>query len=834
MARSGKAAWSRTLGPAAMLFTSYFLLADWGLQWATVPGAGSPVFPAAGVALAGLLLGGLRLWPAVFAGRMAAFFLDGRSFPMWAQCAIAAGNTIAAVGGAWILTRVHVRPALTRLRDMLALIGACVVSSAVGATIGSSTLASVIAHGFGRAPVLWLTWWAGNVMGMLVVTPLVLSWMPSEPIGRSFRWWLHLVLSTVTAGAVAWFIFGPHMPHLPLAWLIFPALMWAALAGGVRGATAAMLPSASAAVWGTTAGYGPFAPVAEHLRLVLLQQFVAVAAASTLVLAVVVDERRRSELLRENEERLRLASRAGRTGVWTWNLTTGRAFWTPEACELYGYGMGCTVDYERWIESVHPDDREQTRRKVREAVEQAQSGGSGPHSYKDEYRVTHVDGTTLWLESSGAIERKGDELVMLGVIRDITERKLAEAALHESEAHIRRVLDNLFAFVGVLDLEGTVLQCNRAPLEAANITAVDVLGKKFWDCYWWSGLPEAQARIRDAMDRAKRGEVVRFDVTARMAGNSLICVDFQLAPLRDDEGRVTHLLPSGMDITARKRAENERERLLESERAARAEAERASRLKDEFLSTVSHELRTPLTLILGWSQVLRRRANGKDQDLHKGLAVIDRNARVLSQLIEDLLDMGRFSTGKTRLEVQSVDLHDVVALVLSSVAPSAAAKHIELESISRPFPGRVCGDLNRLQQVIWNLVSNAVKFTPSGGKVEVTLDRIDDLVEITVSDTGQGIKPEFLPHVFERFRQADSSPTRVHGGLGLGLAIVKNLVELHGGTVRVTSDGEGKGATFVVRLPIEEARVSEGAEVDDVSNLGIAVRAVNDSTRRTG
>ncbi|MDI1479399.1 ATP-binding protein [Polyangium sp. y55x31] len=817
MAKSGKAAWSRSLGPAAMLFTSYFLLADWGLRWATVRGAGSPVFPAAGVALAGLWLGGLRLWPAVFVGRMAAFFMDGRSLPLWAQCVIAAGNTIAAVVGARLLTRARVRPALTRLRDVLPLINACLVSSAVGATIGSAALTSVVLHGFGVAPLLWLNWWAGNVTGMLVITPLVLSWTRSEPIGRSFRWWLHLSLSAVTAGIVAWLIFGPRVPHLPLAWAIFPALVWAALAAGVRGATTAMLSAAAAAVWGTTAGYGPFAAVSERLRLVLLQQFVAVASVTMLVLAAVVDERRRSELLRENEERLRLASRAGRTGVWTWNLTTGRVFWTPEACELYGHGKGCAVDFERWIDSVHPDDREHARRKVREAIEQARSGGSVPQSYKDEFRVIHADGTILWLESSGAIERKGDDLVMLGVVRDITERKLAEAALHESEAHVRRVLDNLFAFVGVLDLDGTVLQCNRAPLDAANISAVDVLGKKFWDCYWWSGLPEAQARLHDAMDRARRGEVVRFDVTSRMAGNSVICVDFQLAPLRDDEGHVTHLIPSGMDITARKRAENERERLLESERTARAEAERASRLKDEFLATVSHELRTPLTAILGWSQVLRRRSNGKEQDLHKGLAVIDRNARALAQLIDDLLDMGRISSGTARLDMRPVDLHDVVALVLSSVAPSAAAKRIELLSISGPFSGVVRGDSNRLQQVVWNLVSNAVKFTPSGGKVEVSLDRIDDHVEITVSDTGQGIKPEFLPHVFERFRQADSSTTRAHGGLGIGLAIVKNLVELHGGTVRVTSDGEGKGATFVVRLPIGEARVSGGAEVDDVS-----------------
>ncbi|MDI1442706.1 ATP-binding protein [Polyangium sp. 6x1] len=813
MGKSGKADWSRSLGPAAALFTSYFLLTDWGLRWATIGGVVSPVFPAAGAALAGLVLGGRRLWPAVFAGRMAAFLVDAHPIPLWAQIAISGGNSLAAVGGAWALTRARIRPALTRLRDVLALIGAGLACSAIGATIGSAVLARVIPNGFERAPVVWLNWWAGNVMGVLVVTPFVLSWTRSEPIGQGVRWWLHLLLSTATAGGAAWLIFGPHGPNLPLAWAVFPALMWAALSGGVRGATTAMLMVAVAAVWGTTAGYGAFAAVSENFRLVLLQQFVAVAATTALVLAVVVDEWRRGEQLRENEERLRLASRAGRTGVWTWNLTTGRAFWTPEACELYGHRRGCTVDYERWIESVHPDDRAQAVRAVQDAVEQARSGGSEPYFYKSEFRVVHADGTTLWLESSGAIEHRDDDLVMLGVVRDITERKLAEAALHESEAHVRRVLDNLFAFVGVMALDGTLLQCNRAPLEAASITSADVLGKKFWDCYWWSDLPESQARIHGAMDRARCGEVVRFDVTARMAGGSLICVDFQLAPLRDEEGHVTHLIPSGMDITARRRAENERERLLQSERTARADAERASRLKDEFLATVSHELRTPLTAILGWSQILRRRSNGSsDPDLYKGLTVIVRNARALAQLIEDLLDMGRISSGKAHLDVRSVDLHDVIALVLSSIAPSAAEKHVELESISRPFSGRVRGDPSRLEQVISNLVSNAIKFTPSGGKVQVKLDRVDGHAEITIADTGQGIKPEFMPHVFERFRQADSSMTREHGGLGLGLAIVKNLVELHGGTVDVKSAGEGRGATFAVRLPIDDARVSADEE----------------------
>ena len=245
-----------------------------------------------------------------------------------------------------------------------------------------------------------------------------------------------------------------------------------------------------------------------------------------------------------------------------------------------------------------------------------------------------------------------------------------------------------------------------------------------------------------------------------------------------------------------RRLAEERESLLESERAARAETERVSLMKDEFLATLSHELRTPLNAILGWSQVI---ASGRatEADLKQGLETIQRNARAQAQLIEDLLDMSRIVSGKVRLDVQDTDLVRRRAAALDSVRPSAEAKGIRLRRSSIPIAS-VSGDPNRLQQVVWNLLSNAVKFTPKGGKVDVVLQRVNSHIEITVTDSGIGIEPEFLPHLFERFRQADSSTTRTHGGLGLGLSIVKQLVELHGGTVQAQSRGENKGATFIV------------------------------------
>ena len=274
------------------------------------------------------------------------------------------------------------------------------------------------------------------------------------------------------------------------------------------------------------------------------------------------------------------------------------------------------------------------------------------------------------------------------------------------------------------------------------------------------------------------------------------------AELADQFGLLNEKIAAlSKEILDRKKAEYQRDELLQSERAARLEAERNSRMKDEFLATLSHELRTPLNAIIGWTHLLQSGA-ADGVEPAEGLAVIERNARLQKQLIEDLLDMSRIISGKVRLDVQRVDLPSVVHQAVEAVRPTADAKSIRVQLTADPAAGPVKGDPSRLQQVVWNLLSNALKFTPKGGRVRVLLERVNSHVEITVSDTGEGIAPEFLPHVFDRFRQADAATTRRHGGLGLGLSIVKQLAELHGGTVRAKSPGVGKGATFMVMLPL--------------------------------
>jgi len=282
-----------------------------------------------------------------------------------------------------------------------------------------------------------------------------------------------------------------------------------------------------------------------------------------------------------------------------------------------------------------------------------------------------------------------------------------------------------------------------------------------------------------------------------------------LTALRDDTGRLLGYAKLTRDLTAAKRVEaiefanQQREEMLDAERSARMAAQRAIRVKDEFLATLSHELRTPLSAILGWAQVLLREDTPKEADQQKrAIEVIDRNARAQVKLIDDLIDLSRIMTGKIRLDLHQVSLASVVEAAVHSAMPAAEAKGIRLKSILGSSQDIVSADGTRLQQVVWNLLTNAIKFTPKGGQVQVLLQRVNSHLELSVSDTGIGIPATYLPHVFDRFSQRDSSTTRPFGGLGLGLAICKQLVELHGGSIRAASQGEGMGATFSVQLPL--------------------------------
>jgi PAS domain S-box-containing protein len=312
--------------------------------------------------------------------------------------------------------------------------------------------------------------------------------------------------------------------------------------------------------------------------------------------------------------------------------------------------------------------------------------------------------------------------------------------------------------------------------------------------------PDRWAEEDEVLARIGRGErVEHFETVRRAKDGRLLNMSLTVSPIKDRSGRIIGASKVARDITERKLAEQERERLLASEKHSRAQAEEASRLKDEFLALVSHELRTPLNAIMGWASLLRMRK--LDEQTAHAIETIQRNAQTQAQLIADLLDVSRIVSGQMRLNIRPVEIATVLDAALEAVRPSASAKSIDLQTLIDPAAGPITADPDRLQQIFWNLLSNAIKFTPKGGQVQVRVKRADSHLEVIVSDTGKGIDRKLLPFVFDRFRQGDSSTTREHVGLGLGLAIVRHLVELHGGAVRASSEGEGKGAEFVVELP---------------------------------
>ncbi|MEO6603368.1 MAG: ATP-binding protein [Polyangiaceae bacterium] len=394
------------------------------------------------------------------------------------------------------------------------------------------------------------------------------------------------------------------------------------------------------------------------------------------------------------------------------------------------------------------------------------------------------------------------------IVTDLTEQKRNEQIV-ASERLANAILEQSAEPIIVCDVNGVVTRASGA---ARTISGERVLRRHFFNAFPFdSDENDADHPVLAAL----RGNTTASREMTRSVpdgpAQSFLCT---AAPLLNDSGTILGCVVALVDISDRKRVEAARSGLLDAERAARAsaeharsEAEASSRAKDEFLATVSHELRTPLNAMLGWSQLLTNNALPKEQLAH-ALEVIQRNVLAQSRLVEDLLDVSRIISGQMRLDVQQVEPIRIVGAAIESAKPAIEAKHIRLEVDLDPCAGLVLGDATRLQQIAWNLLSNATKFTDRKGVIKVKVARSGSSIEIVVSDTGQGIETEFLPFVFDRFRQADGSFARRFGGLGLGLAIARHLVELHGGTIQVESPGLGLGATFAVRLPFASARSS--------------------------
>ena len=511
--------------------------------------------------------------------------------------------------------------------------------------------------------------------------------------------------------------------------------------------------------------------------------------------------------------------------------------WTADATGAVDYVNLRWVEYtglpstaltgEGWSAAIHPADAEKTVERWRESVAERAP-------YEITYRLRRQDGAYRWHLVRASLLRPGghESARWFGTCTDIHDQKrfedsqrlLVESSrvlaasfdLNVTLPTVATLMATWFRGYCLIDLlgEGGLHRVAAAHYDPEKQGLMDEM-RTFApgdsrDSALWQAITQRRIEVCNTITeeqlrqslQSPRHEAVRralgttgYIIAPLIAGGrargALMIATTDGEPFDADDARPVEELAYRMAIAV-------------TNARAFTEALEANRLKDEFLAVVSHELRTPLNAMRGWMSLLRTAKLSEEQRAH-ALNVIDRNIGVQTQLVEDLLDISRIVSGRMRLSVHPVDLETVIAAAIDSVSPAAVAKEIRLQSAFDVPAGVVHGDPDRLQQIVWNLLSNAIKFTPRGGRVDLSVCCVDGQAELTVSDTGQGIAPEFLPHVFDRFRQGDSTSTRSFGGLGLGLAIVRHLAELHGGTVVATSPGEGRGASFTVRLPVGAA-----------------------------
>ncbi len=473
--------------------------------------------------------------------------------------------------------------------------------------------------------------------------------------------------------------------------------------------------------------------------------------------------------------------------------------WNRGAEKLFGYTAAEIIGQP--INVLIPPDRQEEEVEILARLRRGES--------IDHFETVRLkkDGTALDISItvSPIKDRSGRIIGASKFARDISERKQFEESLRRSERKFRDLLEKLPAAAYTCDAEGLITYYNRRAVEMwgrePKLNDPDDRFCGSFKLYSTEGTPLTHDQCWMALTLKEDKDYNGQEIVVERSDGSRHPGLAHVNPIHDESGKLLGAVNVVVDISDRKRAEMEREELLMREKAARAEAQAANRSKDEFLSLVSHELRSPLNSILGYNRILRSNPHDKEMINHS-CNVIERNARTQLRLIEDLLDTARIVSGKLRLDLTPTDIVPVLVEALDEVRPAAEARGIELRTHYDTNPEMINGDSIRLQQVIGNLLSNAIKFTPDGGRIELWLKRNEEDLCIVISDTGKGIAPEFLPHIFDRFREADSSSSRRHGGLGLGLALVKHLVELHGGTVEAASEGIGLGSTFTVRLPL--------------------------------
>ncbi len=573
-----------------------------------------------------------------------------------------------------------------------------------------------------------------------------------------------------------------------------------------------------------------FEGIGRRTMLLNARQLHAEGDDAKLILVAIEDvtERRRAELeIARHRAWLATTLRSIGDALIATDVDARVIFMNPAAERLTGWASSDANG--RPLDEVFNIVNEATRAAVESPVSKAIRCGSVV-GLANHTLLIAKDGTERSIDNSAAPIRDQSPdpaAALFGVIlvfHDITERRATERQLQMSETRYRRLFEAAHDGVLIVDVDTRrITDVNPFLVELLDYPREHFIGKELWEIGFFRDKASSQAAMRELHEKHsiryenlpledRRGRRHPVDVVANLYLEDL-------APVIQCNIR---------DISARTIHEREREALLANEQAARLEGEAANRAKDIFLATLSHEVRTPLNAILGWATILRGK-QCSDEEVREGMEVIERNCRAQTQLINDVLDISSIVSGKLRLELRPCDLAIPIEAAIETMRPAASARHVRIEadlhpsfsSVAIAAPPVFC-DVDRMQQVMWNLLSNAVKFSAKGDTIRVALDRTGSQARIVVTDTGRGITPDFLPYVFDRFRQADGGTRRNYGGLGLGLSIVKHIVELHGGTVKAESDGEGRGSTFTVVLPIRAVSVDDGMDDDhDATHAGV-------------
>jgi PAS domain S-box-containing protein len=818
----------------ALLIALYFLGGLLGRQTSFLSGSIALVWPPAGIALAAIVLFGYRFWPGVALGAILFSFTNGLPLGFF-TVGTALGNTIGAIVCTFLLRRVIAFDnALERLRDVVGFIGlACFLGTTVNAAFNVVSLIYAGTLSWSAWPSAMLEWWMPNALAGLVVAPFIIAWATPS----SLQWGPRLTLEAVVCGLGlvfgtllsfhSWFVYG--VQNYPFAYLPFPFLVWGALRFGQRGATTGTLLVSALAIYSLVRGQGPFVAVNELESLTLVGSYVGLLAITNMLFAAAAAERRKAErALEESERRLRAVIEDQTDLICRFKPDGALSFVNGAYCRFHGESREKLLG-SGFLETLSKDDLAIPLNWLK-ALPREQPVVSF------DQRVTGPDGEIVWQQYS--VRRlsgeQGEAVEFQAVIQDITHRKRAEQALRRSEGKYRSLVANIPDVVWTGNAQREFVYISDNVEKILGYRAAELM--RAGDTMWLDRIhPNDIANVELAYQQLFTMEKA-FDVEYRYCrqDGQWIWLHNRAPSTYVREGeRCTEGLLS--DITQRKQVE-------EALQQAKDAAEAANRAKSQFLASMSHELRTPLNAIIGFSEMLVDRIFGDLNDRQIRYASnIQVSGRHLLQLVNDILDLSKVEAGKLELVHSSFSVNQALQSVNAVVKTLAYKKRMPLQFDTAADLPLLWADEGKFKQILYNLLSNAIKFTPDGGQVTVTARpqypgpetgmpspgclRPRGFLEVTVADTGIGVHPRDHERIFVEFEQVDSSYGRQQQGTGLGLALTRRLVELHGGTICVESEGiEGKGSRFTVRIPLTRPAPKAGENLDQSAPAGNLLR----------